>query len=113
MHFALHLFAEVGGCRCDELANVRTEFARRWIYNLEFFLDANRESVAHERNPLVHTLRGCKMLSQFAAAGISGLGCEGSPREAWEWAAKFAALSSTCAKRDLCGIISARGGAAW
>jgi hypothetical protein len=39
---------------------------------LKFFLDADCESVAHERKPRVHFLRGFEMLSHFAAAGGGG-----------------------------------------
>ena len=70
MHFALDLIAEIGGRGGDELADVRTQLARGGIDDLKFFLDADRETVTHERNPLVYILRGCKMLSQFAVAGI-------------------------------------------
>ncbi len=70
VHFAFHLFAEIRGGGGDELADVRTQLARGGIYDLKFFLDADRETVTHERSPLVYILRGCKMLSQFAAVGI-------------------------------------------
>ena len=70
VHFAFDLFAEIRGGGGDELADVRTQLACGGIYDLKFFLDADREAVTHERSPLVHILRGCKMLSQFAAVGI-------------------------------------------
>jgi hypothetical protein len=33
---------------------VRTQLARGGIYDLKFFLDADRETVTHERSPLVY-----------------------------------------------------------
>ena len=43
----LHLLRDVRGSRGDELADVRTQFARRGINDLEFFFDADGEAVSH------------------------------------------------------------------
>ena len=117
MHFAFDLFAKIRGGGGDELADVRTELTCGWIYDLKFFLDADREAVTHERNPLVHILRGCKMLSQFAAVGIRGLSGGGGhgwkARTFGDVDGEIRGIGHMCAASELCGIICARGGAAW
>jgi len=47
VQLVLHLFRDVRGSRGDELADVRTQFARRGINNLEFFFDADGKAVSH------------------------------------------------------------------
>src|SRR5580693_1298804 len=49
MHLALHLLAEAGRGCFHQFADVRTQFTRGRIYDLEFFFDTNREPVTHER----------------------------------------------------------------
>ena len=49
MHLALHLLAQPRRGSFHQFADVRTQFTRRGIHNLEFFFDTNREPVTHER----------------------------------------------------------------
>src|SRR5271166_5611155 len=49
MHLALHLLAQARRGSFHQFADVRTQFARSRIDDLEFFFDTNREPVTHER----------------------------------------------------------------
>src|SRR5881396_1857832 len=52
MQLVFYLLRDVRRSRRDELANVRTQFARRGINDLELFLDADSEAVSHGLGPL-------------------------------------------------------------
>src|SRR5207302_7434039 len=52
MQFVLHLLCDIRRSRGDELADVRTQLARRGINDLELFLDANGKAVSHGFGPL-------------------------------------------------------------
>src|ERR1700741_75966 len=47
VQLVLHLLCNVRGSCGDELADMRTQFASRWINDLEFFFDADGEAVSH------------------------------------------------------------------
>jgi hypothetical protein len=47
VQFWLDLLGNVRGSLGDELTDVRAQFARRWIDDLEFFFDADGEAVSH------------------------------------------------------------------
>src|SRR2546421_12818803 len=47
VQLVLHLLRDVRGSGGDELADMRTQFAGRWINDLEFFFDADGEAVSH------------------------------------------------------------------
>src|SRR5467141_3527428 len=47
VQLVLHLLRDVRGSRGDELADVRTQFARRGINNLELFFDSDGKTVSH------------------------------------------------------------------
>src|SRR5882724_5648353 len=53
VQFVFHLLCDVRRSRGNQLADVRTQFARRWINDLEFFFDADGEAVSHGNGPLV------------------------------------------------------------
>src|SRR5690242_8907482 len=57
MQFVLYLLRNVGRSRGNDLADVRTQLARRGINDLELFLDADGEAVSHEL-----ALRICRVL---------------------------------------------------
>src|SRR5260370_41196825 len=47
VQLVLHLLRDVRGSCGDKLADVRTQFARRRVNNLEFFFNADGEAVSH------------------------------------------------------------------
>src|SRR5580704_9782516 len=49
MHLGFDLLAEAGGGGFHQLADVRTQFTRVGIDDLEFFFDTNSEPVIHTR----------------------------------------------------------------
>src|SRR5260370_24864138 len=48
VQLVLHLFRDVRGSRGHDLADMRTQLARRGINDLEFFFDADGEAVSHD-----------------------------------------------------------------
>ncbi len=47
VQFVLHLLGDVGRSRGNNLADMRAQFARRGINDLEFFFNADGEAVSH------------------------------------------------------------------
>src|SRR5262249_35409842 len=47
VHFVLHLIDDRGRSSRHQLHHVRTQFARSWINDLEFFFDSDGKAVSH------------------------------------------------------------------
>ena len=79
MQFRLDLIAEAGRSSLDQLTYMRAKFTRRWIDDLELFLDTNCEPMAHKGAPS-GPLRNCGVCGGYHISANGGIGDAGKPR---------------------------------